>query len=222
MADYFDRNNRNNGGNYRRDDSFDRGGNNGDNFDYNKDNSFDRRYSSQREQRSRGYFDRSNSSRRSDSFDSQLPPIEQKPQNVYRNTVQPNAPMSNPQALPNMQGMPVQGMPIQGMPMQNMAPSAQAGQNVFSISNVMLFSPTSYADVQTLIDHLKRHEPAIVDFSNVDSESGQRILDFLSGAIYALSGSMQRISGSIFLLTPSGVSKHPSDISKSMRTEGTK
>lgn len=214
MADYFDRNNRNNGGNYRRDDNYDRG-NSGDGFDYNKDNSFDRRYSSSsRDQRSRGFFDRGNPSRgRGDNFDSQLPPIEQKPQNVYRNTVQPTMPMNAPQAMPNMQGMPAQGMP----PMQGMQQQASGGQNVFSISNVMLFSPTSYADVQTLIDHLKRHEPAIVDFSNVDSESGQRILDFLSGAIYALSGSMQRISGSIFLLTPSGVSiTAPTDISKSI------
>jgi Uncharacterized protein conserved in bacteria len=81
----------------------------------------------------------------------------------------------------------------------------------------VLFSPQSYSDVQTLIDHLRRHEPAIVDFQSVDGESGQRILDFLSGAIYALGGSMQRVSGTIFLLTPSGVSiTAPADISKSI------
>lgn len=79
--------------------------------------------------------------------------------------------------------------------------------------NVVLYSPKSFEDVQMLIDFLKRHEPAVVDLAGVADASAQRILDFLSGAIYALSGSIHRISGSIFLLTPSGVNiTVPSDI----------
>ena len=87
--------------------------------------------------------------------------------------------------------------------------------------NVVLYSPKSFEDVQTLIDYLKRHEPAVVDLAGVADASAQRILDFLSGAIYALSGSIHRISGSIFLLTPSGVNiTVPSDIKS--RLEGKK
>lgn len=87
--------------------------------------------------------------------------------------------------------------------------------------NVVLYSPKSFEDVQMLIDFLKRHEPAVVDLAGVADASAQRILDFLSGAIYALSGSIHRISGSIFLLTPSGVNiTVPSDIKS--RLEGKK
>ena len=75
-----------------------------------------------------------------------------------------------------------------------------------ALQNVVLYSPKSFGDIQTLIDFLKRHEPVVVELSGVADSSAQRILDFLSGAIYALSGSIHRISGTIFLLTPSGVS----------------
>ena len=45
----------------------------------------------------------------------------------------------------------------------------------------------------------------IVDFSAVNQTSVYRILDFMSGAIYALNGSIRQISKNIFLFAPSGV-----------------
>ena len=69
----------------------------------------------------------------------------------------------------------------------------------------VIYSPSTYEDVQMLIDHLKLREQVIVDFSAVNQTSVYRILDFMSGAVYALSGSMQRISQTIFLLTPANL-----------------
>ncbi|MDE6060748.1 MAG: cell division protein SepF, partial [Clostridia bacterium] len=51
---------------------------------------------------------------------------------------------------------------------------------------VVINSPKTYEDVQLLIDHLKLREQVIVDFSAVNQASVYRILDFMSGAIYAL------------------------------------
>ena len=72
-------------------------------------------------------------------------------------------------------------------------------------SNMIIYSPRTYKDVKTLIDYLRNKEPIIVDLVEIKHDKGQRILDFLSGAIYALNGSMHKISGSIYLLTPYGV-----------------
>ena len=69
----------------------------------------------------------------------------------------------------------------------------------------VIYSPSPYEDVQLLIDHLKMREQVIVDFSNINQTSVYRILDFMSGAIYALNGSIQQITKSIFLFAPSGV-----------------
>lgn len=69
----------------------------------------------------------------------------------------------------------------------------------------VIYSPSTYEDVQMLIDHLKLREQVIVDFSAVNQTSVYRILDFMSGAIYALNGSIRQISKNIFLFAPSGV-----------------
>lgn len=69
----------------------------------------------------------------------------------------------------------------------------------------VIYSPSTYEDVQLLIDHLKMREQVIVDFSEVNQTSVYRILDFMSGAIYALNGSIQQITKNIFLFAPSGV-----------------
>lgn len=188
MADFFnDSDNKNERNNFGRDRDF----NNNEDFSFMKDNSFDQRYSRESgRDRSRGFFDQPD--RNSRRIDRKLPPIEEPDFNRG----------------PNIFGRRKDVQPVTQQGVQ---------QQVFPIGNVMLFSPKSYADVQTLIDHLRRHEPAIVDFAEVDNESGQRILDFLSGAIYALGGSMQRVSGTIFLLTPPGVSiTAPPDIGKSI------
>lgn len=71
--------------------------------------------------------------------------------------------------------------------------------------NVMIYSPKDLDDVQTLIDFLKRREPAIVNLKEGDMQNAQRILDFISGAIYALNGSVHRIADNIFLLSPEDV-----------------
>ena len=71
--------------------------------------------------------------------------------------------------------------------------------------NVLVYEPKKCSDVQTLIDYLKRKEPAIINLDGTDPSTAQRILDFAAGAMYALNGSVLRISGNIFLLSPEGV-----------------
>ena len=74
-----------------------------------------------------------------------------------------------------------------------------------SYNNIVVYYPQTPDDVQALIDYLKRKEPAIINLDDVQPNVAQRILDFLSGAIYGLSGSVHRVSGNIFLLSPQGV-----------------
>ena len=68
-----------------------------------------------------------------------------------------------------------------------------------------IYSPKTFEDVQKIIDHLKRKEPVVVELKSSDREILQRIMDFLSGAVYALSGSIANVNKNIYLLTPSGV-----------------
>ena len=72
-------------------------------------------------------------------------------------------------------------------------------------NNIVIYSPQTFEDVQALIDHLKHGEQVIVDFSTINHTAVYRILDFMSGAIYALNGSIQQITRNIFLFAPAGV-----------------
>lgn len=75
----------------------------------------------------------------------------------------------------------------------------------YGSKNVVFFYPKSYEEVQRLIDYLKQGESVMLNLDNISDADAQRMLDFASGAIYALNGSIQRVSGNIFLLTPEGL-----------------
>ena len=74
-----------------------------------------------------------------------------------------------------------------------------------NIRNVIITYPRTYDDVRVIIDSLRGSQAIIVDLQKISDKSSQRILDFLSGAIYALGGSQQRINDNMFLFTPEGV-----------------
>lgn len=72
--------------------------------------------------------------------------------------------------------------------------------------NVVVQEPRNVSDVQDLIDYLRRREPAIINLNNnEDRAMAQRILDYLSGAEYALGGTVHEIAENIYILAPEGV-----------------
>ena len=70
---------------------------------------------------------------------------------------------------------------------------------------VSVYSPTSYSDVEKIIDALKSNKTAIVHLGELKTETSIRILDMLSGAIYALGGGVYEMEKNIFMFSPSGV-----------------
>ncbi|WP_035106615.1 cell division protein SepF [Desulfovirgula thermocuniculi] len=70
---------------------------------------------------------------------------------------------------------------------------------------VIVAEPRVFDDVQSIAEHLKNRRPVIVNLEQVDSELARRVVDFVSGATYALNGSMQKVGSGIFLFVPSNV-----------------
>lgn len=70
---------------------------------------------------------------------------------------------------------------------------------------VTVFDPKSYEDVQKMIDALKDNKNIIVHLEKVKKESALRIIDMLSGAIYALGGGVYEMETNIFMFSPHGV-----------------
>lgn len=65
--------------------------------------------------------------------------------------------------------------------------------------------PISFDDVQMVADCLKERRPVILSVELVPKEVARRLVDFVSGAAYALDGRMVRLSEALFLFTPSNV-----------------
>ncbi len=71
--------------------------------------------------------------------------------------------------------------------------------------NVVIYAPKTDKDIQLLIECLRRHESCIVNLGNLQNTEAEKVLDFLSGAVYALRGGIRRLQGDLFLLTPEGI-----------------
>jgi cell division inhibitor SepF len=71
--------------------------------------------------------------------------------------------------------------------------------------NMIIFRPTEYDQAQTIIDYLKLRKPIIVNLDEIEVSVAQRILDFITGAVYALSGDIKKAARNIFVVVPSNV-----------------
>lgn len=72
-------------------------------------------------------------------------------------------------------------------------------------NKMILLEPRAYSESQQIADHLKSRNSVVVNLKRVTSAQAKRIIDFLSGCIYAIGGSMQKIGVGIYLCTPKNV-----------------
>lgn len=72
-------------------------------------------------------------------------------------------------------------------------------------SKMILMEPRAYSESQQIADYLKKRNTVVVNLKRVTSDQAKRIVDFISGTIYAIGGDLQKIGGGIFLCTPNNV-----------------
>ena len=70
---------------------------------------------------------------------------------------------------------------------------------------MILLEPRAFSESQQIADHLKNKNTVVVNMKRVTAEQAKRIIDFLSGTVYALGGDLQKIGTGIFLCTPRDV-----------------
>ncbi|MBR5914109.1 MAG: cell division protein SepF [Selenomonadaceae bacterium] len=73
-------------------------------------------------------------------------------------------------------------------------------------SKITTIRPKSFVeDAQTIANCLREKVPVIVNFENTDTADAQRIIDFISGTIYALNGTLKQVSQKVFISAPNNV-----------------
>ena len=64
-------------------------------------------------------------------------------------------------------------------------------------SKMILLEPRAYSESQQIADYLKKRNTVVVNL--------KRIIDFVSGCLYAIGGTMQKLGDGIFLCAPKNI-----------------
>ena len=88
-------------------------------------------------------------------------------------------------------------------------PSSFSGHVVGSSSGkqqeVVLFHAKTFGDATKAADELRNKKAVILNMENVDKALTRRVVDFLSGCVYALDGRVKKIAQSTYLFCPHGM-----------------
>ncbi|MDL2224753.1 cell division protein SepF [Eubacteriales bacterium OttesenSCG-928-M02] len=103
--------------------------------------------------------------------------------------------------------------PVQNYDGPSTGNSSQAGR-----MRMVVYQPMTYDDTQSIVDNLKNRKPVIVNLESMEIDIAQRVLDFMSGAVYAVNGNIHKVTKGIFILVPTNVDisgNIPDDLSAS-------
>mgnify|MGYP001367763322 CR=1 FL=1 len=78
-------------------------------------------------------------------------------------------------------------------------------ESVKNQSKLVLSEPRVFAEAQEIADHIKNRRAVVVNLQRIDKNQAKRIVDFLSGTVYALGGDIQKVGTNIILCTPDNV-----------------
>ena|SRR5690625_43887 len=72
-------------------------------------------------------------------------------------------------------------------------------------SKVVLCEPRTYNEAQEIADHVVNRRAVVINLERVDHMQAKRIVDFLSGTVYAVNGDIQKLGAQTFLCTPDNI-----------------
>ncbi|MFT8314691.1 MAG: cell division protein SepF [Clostridium sp.] len=88
--------------------------------------------------------------------------------------------------------------------------------NIHTASSVrvVISRPKDYDEATSICDELKNRRIIVVNVSDLEPKTAQRLLDFMGGASYVLSGELQEVEKNVYILSPSNV-----EVSNELQTE---
>lgn len=88
-----------------------------------------------------------------------------------------------------------------------------------AVSTLNILYPESFEEARTVCNNIRENIAVIVNLENMKKDLGQRIVDFISGAVYALDGSITKISNGIFVVAPTSFSVEENSTGHDYRSE---
>ena len=132
-----------------------------------------------------------------DDYDEELDDFEEAAEEAAPRTRRPS-PFANTTAAPAAPAAPAASAPAASTP--------SFGGQVLNMSSgkqeVVLFHAKTFDDAAKAADELCKRKAVILNMENVDKALTRRVVDFLSGSVYALDGSVKKVAQSTYLFCP--------------------
>ena len=84
-------------------------------------------------------------------------------------------------------------------------PSRSRSESLAAAGKITILEPRNYNEIQTIAKRLLNGEAVLINFHKVEEDQARRIVDFLTGTVYAQDGDIKRVGDEIFLCTPKDV-----------------
>jgi cell division inhibitor SepF len=107
--------------------------------------------------------------------------------------------VEEPKETPEPEQIPVKNSRKQGGNVVNLTSMQQPA------SKVVLCEPRNYNEAQEIADNIVNRRAVVINLQRVDHQQAKRIIDFLSGTVYAVNGDIQKLGSETFLCTPDNV-----------------
>ncbi len=81
-------------------------------------------------------------------------------------------------------------------------PRSKEAKGVAGNYDIVLFEPRHYGEATEIADHLKSRRACAINLHRMPADYQQRIIDFLSGVVYAIDGSINKVGENVILCSP--------------------
>ena len=71
-----------------------------------------------------------------------------------------------------------------------------------SAIELKVVKPESYKNASQIADHLLNSRTVVLNLESTNKETARRLIDFLTGAAYAIGGDIKKVSNNTYVITP--------------------
>lgn len=72
-------------------------------------------------------------------------------------------------------------------------------------ASLIIFEPTNFREAREIGEFIKSNNAVCLNLSSIEPEEGRRIMDFVSGVIFAIDGKFSKAASGVFICAPKNI-----------------
>jgi len=109
----------------------------------------------------------------------------------------------NTDNIDDLMGVPAREEETYAQPEPTYTPMRPQNMNISgSAIELKVVKPESYKNASQIADHLLGGRTVVLNLENTNKETARRLIDFLTGAAYAIGGDIKKVSNNTYVITP--------------------